>query len=256
MQTMDQSWSAKWAKLEADISILKDSQLQGLQDLRSEHQNAWTKFNTDLDDFKEERGLAAQHAQEEANYVRDSLQTLGSNQQVIAREQKAHSRALHELKEGALVEVQAKLEASLEAARKLQAQAPRAQAIQANSYAEKAARPARRQDAEPQPPQDYLDMARRKPTPRPTSSVTNGGLSRVYIKYWRKQPVGLVKRALRKAVSVWSNQTVMDDGEMDKEEAILDIDAVRHLNQFGTPEQPIMEVACTPERAATVVNFF
>lgn len=35
-----------------------------------------------------------------------------------------------------------------------------------------------------------------------------------------------------------------------------DIDAVRHLNQFGSPENPLMEVACTPEKVDLVRSFF
>lgn len=33
------------------------------------------------------------------------------------------------------------------------------------------------------------------------------------------------------------------------------LDAVRHINQFGSPEQPMMEIACTPEKSDIVREF-
>lgn len=152
--------------------------------------------------------------------------------------------------------MQAKLTASLAAVQKLQENTAEAQTNRRGTYADKAARPAQRQEQDNQAPQEFLRMAKRKPTPRPTATVTNGGLSRVYIKDWRKQPIGLVKKALRQAISTWSKQTSMNDVEEESEDSSIDIDAVRYLNQFGTPDQPIMEVACTSELVNTVKNFF
>lgn len=76
------------------------------------------------------------------------------------------------------------------------------------------------------------------------------------MKDWRKEPVGTVKRALRQKILAWSSQAAINDRAEEQEEVIIDIDAVRHLNQFGTSEKPLMEIACTPEKADLVRNFF
>lgn len=48
----------------------------------------------------------------------------------------------------------------------------------------------------------------------------------------------------------------MDVEEGTEIEVTPDIDAVRHLNQFGTPDAPLMEIACTQDRKELVVKFF
>lgn len=40
----------------------------------------------------------------------------------------------------------------------------------------------------------------------------------------------------------------MQDGENTTNEVEPDVDAIRHVNQFGTPEVPVMEIACVPEK--------
>lgn len=34
------------------------------------------------------------------------------------------------------------------------------------------------------------------------------------------------------------------------------VDAVRHINQYGTPTSPLLEIACTPDRSDTLRDFF
>lgn len=92
----------------------------------------------------------------------------------------------------------------------------------------------------------YLNMAKCTATTRAAATTTNGMLERVYIKDWRKEPVGVVKQSLRKAIGEWTCQESMIDEHSDQTTAESDIDAVRHLNQFGTPDTPLMEIACTP----------
>lgn len=46
-----------------------------------------------------------------------------------------------------------------------------------------------------------------------------------------------------------------DEGDQ-SEEGAVDIDAVLHLNQFGTLEHTLIKIACTPERVVLVKNFF
>lgn len=68
-----------------------------------------------------------------------------------------------------------------------------------------------------------------------------------------------MKRALRIAISKWEKKAKMadeDDQTTQNVEAIVDIDTVRYLNQFGTPDHPLTEVACTPERFGIVKDLF
>lgn len=48
----------------------------------------------------------------------------------------------------------------------------------------------------------------------------------------------------------------MNVAETVEAEVTPDIDSVRHLNQFGTPDVPLMEVACTQDRKDMVIQFF
>lgn len=83
-------------------------------------------------------------------------------------------------------------------------------------------------------------MEKRTPNVRPTATQTNGAPARVYVKYWRSEPVGLVKKALKQDIPEWIQDQDRANGEMVKEDAWPDLDAVRHANQFGTPEEPMM----------------
>lgn len=58
--------------------------------------------------------------------------------------------------------------------------------------------------------------------------------------------MGAVKRALCQAIGEWLNQDNMTDISVETSTTETYIDAVCHLNQFGTPNNPLMEIACTP----------
>lgn len=72
------------------------------------------------------------------------------------------------------------------------------------------AHPDARKHNEDYPPlQDYLAMAKKMPTPITAATITNGAVLRLYTKYWRKEPVGVIKRALRMAIATWVMQNNM-----------------------------------------------
>lgn len=90
----------------------------------------------------------------------------------------------------------------MEATKQLKLQIPAQRTGGHETYAEKAARPARTYGVTySRPTQDYLSMSRKKATPRAKATKTNGALVRVYVKDWREEPVGEVKRVLRQAIS-------------------------------------------------------
>lgn len=47
----------------------------------------------------------------------------------------------------------------------------------------------------------------------------------------------------------------MEDGENTERGPEPDVDAIRHVNQFGTPKVPVMEIACITEKVDLAVNF-
>lgn len=46
----------------------------------------------------------------------------------------------------------------------------------------------------------------------------------------------------------------MKDGDGTTTAALPGVDAIRHVNQFGTPDIQFMEVACVPEKVDLVTN--
>lgn len=165
---------------------------------------------------------------------------------------------LKALQHGVVDEVQVKLEEPLAEVHKVRERASAQTERMDSPHVQQAAHTNTHQHAnDPPPPQSYLIMAKKTAIPRATATITNGALLRVYIKYWRQDPVGAVKIALRTAIAMrvqQSNMAVEDD--VAPTEVIPDIDAVRHLNQFGSPENPVMEVACTPEKEDLVRTLF
>lgn len=98
-------------------------------------------------------------------------------------------------------------------------------------------------------------MARRVANTRRTSTDTNGQLVRLYVREWRSEPVGKVKRALRKEIAEWARATEMEDSDNPASETEPDVDAIRYVNQFGTPQVPVIEIACVPEKFDLVSKF-
>lgn len=99
-------------------------------------------------------------------------------------------------------------------------------------------------------------MVKKATNTRRTTTRTDGVLSRVYIHDWRSEPVGKVKKYLRREIGEWLQQRMVEDGQEDDGNSGPDVDSVRHVNQFGSPEVPIMEVACVPAKAEAVREFF
>lgn len=130
------------------------------------------------------------------------------------------------------------------------------QSARADTYAERTARQGTDPSRTIKDIPSYFDMQKRKGTQRPTSTQTDGMLERVYVQDWLKEPVGAVKRALRTAIGGWIRQNEMGDVDATTAEVYPDIDAVRHVNQFGTPEVALMEVTCTGDKKEQVIKFF
>lgn len=209
-----------------------------------------------MQEVKNTHKAEAKRAKEQAEDMRETLDTIAENQQILAEEQRVHQVNLQAMKDGVLKEIQGKLAAADSALQSISSNVPTGKVRGGGqSYADKAAHIPAASDMQ-HPVLNYLDMERKQPNARPAATQTNGNLARVYIKDWRTEPVGAVKRALRQAIATWVAQQEMVDNEAQEADVMVDIDSVRHLNQFGTPEKPIMEIACTPERVGLVKRFF
>lgn len=125
-------------------------------------------------------------------------------------------------------------------------------------WAEKAKRPARVNETEEETEmiRMYTEMEARKERPRPQSRSTNRALSLIYVVDWKNESIGTVKKALRAEIG---KETVMKNVENNgykTQKPWPDVDAVRHINQYGSPSTPLMEVTCVPEKAKLSGIFF
>lgn len=105
-------------------------------------------------------------------------------------------------------------------------------------------------------PTKYTDIALRKERTRPQSTNTNWALCLIYVREWRDESIGVIKKALRTEIGSLTGGSAEYDGGRQEKELWPDVDAVRHINQYGTPTSPLMEIACTPDKADTLREFF
>lgn len=78
----------------------------------------------------------------------------------------------------------------------------------------------------------------------------------MYVKDWRSEPVGVAQKALRNDIAEWVRNKEAEEGSMYTGEVWPDMDAVLHVNQFGSTEKPMMEIACAPDKSDIVREFF
>lgn len=107
-----------------------------------------------------------------------------------------------------------------------------------------------------QPPKRYTEIARKEDKVRPQTTNKNGALTLLYVKDWKDESVGTIKKALRNEIGQQTGAPAGHNGRAQIREQWPNIDAVRHINIFGSPTSPLMEIACTPDKAETVRNFF
>lgn len=253
---LDNRWAARWDKLEKEVKLIKSKQAEEFMEVK---QQQWTQTKQASEEIDKLSKIVEGEATKDTNraaHVNQRLESLARSQQHLSANQNEQKKALTELRSGIIQDIQMKLEAATENMKNDHGRTAGRQNPHADTYAERAARPGRNEAQKDKAITSYFEMAKRTTTQRPAASMTDGTLESVYAKEWSKQLVGAVKRALRIAIGVWKQQNVMEVDEENDEEASPDIDAVRHLNQFGTPEAPLMEVACTRDRKETVIKFF
>lgn len=120
----------------------------------------------------------------------------------IVNNQEEQKKSQAELKDNIIKDSEQKLEAVTGAMRQAREADEQGPAKGAKTYVTRVAKESRGPRTRGEIP-SYFDMAKRVPTQRAAASQTDGTLERVYVKDWRKQPVGAVKRALRIAIGTW-----------------------------------------------------
>lgn len=105
-------------------------------------------------------------------------------------------------------------------------------------------------------PTRYTEIEIKEERPRPRTSNTNGGLNLVYIRDWRNESIGVIKKALRIEIGQTTGDSASNKGNQQRDDPWPDVNAVRHINQYGTPTSPLLEIACTPDKTDVFRNFF
>lgn len=170
------------------------------------------------------------------------------NQQKILETQAEQKSSLHLFKQEILSDIESKLTSTVRHLSQTKGTTVQRGPTPHDSYARKAAQPPPNPNEPNQPLPKYTSMAKRVSNTRPPATQTNGVLRRAYIKDWRSEPVGVVKKALRQDIAEWRQAQQMDDNATEAATAWSDLDAVRHVNHFGSLETPLMEIACTPQK--------
>lgn len=242
LKALDGRWNKRWASVSAKLAQQERHNQSVLQELA---------------DIKKGQRQEAARAKLADETTQEAVQDIARKQDVLLETMNHHGSTVETLEETLVKSLEAKLENTLTS---LQNKSPTPnEARQANTYgyaraAEQPAQSHAQDDREPVG--KYTRMARRSQNNRKTATQTNGNLVTMYVRDWRSEPVGRVKKALRQEIAEWSENENMEDGATTEGTAEPDIDAIRHVNQFGTPAVPVMEIACTPEKLDLLERFF
>lgn len=213
------------------LAKMEDTWAQKLQGLNTTIQEEAAKSRTDIQNVKKAMHQEATNNKNFAQETKKSMTNLLSNQHKIMETQKSHSVALESVQLQAIQDIEKKLSTTLEHSKQLHEEVQKEKANHqpgTNTYAQKAALQPPQPPAPEKPIPKYISMSKRIEKPRPQATQTDGALERVYIKDWRSEPVGVVKKALRQDIGEWAAQRALEHGAMDTVEAMPDIDAVRH----------------------------
>lgn len=83
-----------------------------------------------------------------------------------------------------------------------------------------------------------------------------GALNLIYVRDWKDGSIGATKKELRMELGQKSNMNLDQEDTTQPDTKWSDIDAVRHINVFGTPTQPLMEIAYVQLKEDKVREFF
>lgn len=185
LDKLDERWMERWGTLHDQMK--KDA---------SANRNEIRKLRD-----AQTRGTGATETLTKLTKVRfDSVE---ANQRTIMKTQDDQMQALQATQKAVIDDINKKLEATLNHMSTDMAPGRGPAHRDPTTYAQKAAQPPRNDTEPPQPIPKYTMMAKRVSQSRPPTTLTNGALSRVYVKDWRSEPVGVVKKALRNDIAEW-----------------------------------------------------
>lgn len=186
--------------------VIREKQTEDLASLTNQQVQLGKQRALEFRSITQNQESNAAKFREEADRSNKKLNRIIQGQEDLLTEQETHKTTMESIKDSEIRNIQEKLEATTNTVLHTQQKAETLATARADRYAERAViqgAPTSRHD---RPTQNYLDMAKKTSTQIPAESETNGSLFRVYIRDWRKEPVGAVKRALRIALDEWAFQ--------------------------------------------------
>lgn len=252
----DQDVSLKNLLLSMQEQMTKVSQkVGGFEKQLSESREDMSQMADKIEAVKSQQEVAREEARKEALSTKHSLQEVRDINEHLAKEQ---TKALQKIQEQVLREVQGNILGA-------QPNGPmdlEKESNETGEWARKARTPMHTENAGDRNAilPRYSEMESRTERPKTKTTNTNGTLSLVYVADWKDESIGKVKNALRAEIGQASNVAASHSGENRNSKYWPDVNAVRHINQYGTdsesPNRPLMEIACTAEKAEMVMDFF
>lgn len=253
---LDRKWADMWSQMEEEFTQIKVKQGEGFEKIKHAQAQQNEQNEAALKKLNKQLEGEASKASERAGNFNQRLESITRNQHAIIASQDEQKKNLADLKASIIQDIQHKLEAATGAVQEACKATLAHQVSNADTYSDRAARVTREANRTYKDLPNYHGMEKKATTQRPAATQTDGVLERVYVNDLHTQPVGAVKRALRVEISSWKKQNDMRDEQTEQDESSPDIDAVRYLNQFGTPDAPLMEIACTKDSKDSVIHFF
>lgn len=210
----------------------------------------------EISDIKLQHRQKANRANIVDTETQEAIKIVSRKQDVIIETLNAQDQTIKGLQESLVQNLEAKLTCSLDSFKNQYPTPNETQTRSTYGYASAAAQPARPQtQAADEHIPKYTAMERRSQTNKRSATQTNGNLIRTYVRDWRSEPVGKVERALRQEIAEWQHSQNMEDEANQHTQIEPDVDAIRHVKQFGSPAVPMMEIACVPEKSDIVLKF-
>lgn len=204
------------------------------------------RLEQQLEDVKTKQEKAREEARKEAQNKKRSLKEVREANEQLKKEQSA---ALQKIHEEVLKEVQGKVPTTEKHAQMEQEEGDWVRRARAHL-------PTRNDKDRDRNVPRYSEMETRIERPKPKTTNNNGTLSLICVADWKDESIGKVKNALRAEIGQAENDSASHSGDRQRKRTWPDVNAVRHFNQYGTTSRPLMEIACTPDKAELVMDFF
>lgn len=185
LDKLDDKWEERWTNLKEHLKRDATTSRNELREIR----DAQTK------------GTAATESL--ARLTSTSFDSIEANQRTITKTQDDQRQALQAAQKAVISDIEQKLLSTLQHLNNEPTRAAGPDTRNPNTYAHKASQPSRHDNDHNNLIPKYIEMAKRAIQTRPPTTQKNGALTILYVKDWRRKPVGVVKKALRNDIAEW-----------------------------------------------------